>query len=228
MGLAESSFEPARTDIHDIESLQRGARNFVQNCVACHSARYVRWSQLTEDLALPAAELQTFLAPTGAKPHDTIAGLMPAEQAVMMLGVEPPDLSLMARARGVDYLYAFLRSFYSDPTRRTGVNNLVQPYTAMPHVLAPLQGMPRPKTVEVTRNGKVSTRVIGIVTGTPGSMPPQEFDRFVRDTVNFLDYMSQPVKARRERLGWWMVPLLLLLWLLTYLLKREYWKDIPS
>ena len=220
------SFEPAGTDVHDGESLQRGARNFIQYCLACHSARYVRWSQLAEDLALPAEELQTFLAMTGSKPHDTIRSPMPAEQAVMMLGVEPPDLSLMARARGVDHLYAFLRSFYADPTRRTGVNNLVLPYTAMPQVLGALQGMQLPRTEEVVRNGKPVTRVTGIVAGTPGTMSPAEFDGFVRDTVNFLDYMSEPVKARRERLGRWMVPLMLLFWLLAYLLKREYWKDI--
>ncbi len=227
-GLAATTLQldRANVDIHDTASLQRGASNFVTYCLACHAAKYVRWNRVAADLDIEAETLEQYLAPSGSKPHDTISSLMPADQAVAMLGVEPPDLSLIARSRGVDYLYTFLRSYYSDTARRSGTNNLVLPYTAMPHVLAGLQGMPQPKVVDAVQAGKSVKRVVGTVEGTPGTMTKAEFDGFVRDTVNFLDYIGEPIKAKRQSMGVWVVVSALVFWLMTYLLKREYWKGL--
>ena len=218
--------EDAGTDIHNAASLQRGARNFVNYCLGCHSARYVRWNRVGADLGIGEAEMQMHLMPAGAKPFDTMTSAMPPAQATQWFGVAPPDLSLIARSRGVDYLYTFLRSYYGDPARPTGVNNLVLPNTAMPHVLAHLQGVPAAKVELVTREGVTEQHIVGLGEGTPGELSAAEYDEFVRDTVNFLDYIGEPVKAKRESLGIWVVLFLLVFWLMTWLLKKEYWKDI--
>jgi ubiquinol-cytochrome c reductase cytochrome c1 subunit len=218
--------DAAGTDIHNTASLQRGARNFVNYCLGCHSARYVRWNRVAADLGITESDLQQHLMLTGGKPYDTIVSAMPAEQAKEWFGNSPPDLSLIARSRGLDYLYTFLRSYYADPSRPTGVNNLVLPNSAMPHVLAGLQGVRLARVEQVSHEGRTEEHVVGLVDGTPGELSGPEYDEFVRDTVNFLDYMSEPIKARRESLGVWVVLFLLVFWLLTYFLKKEYWKDI--
>jgi ubiquinol-cytochrome c reductase cytochrome c1 subunit len=216
----------AATDIHNTASLQRGARNFANYCAGCHSAKYVRWNRLAADLGIGEEELQQYLLPAGAKPHDTIHTAMPASQAKEWFGNAPPDLSLVARSRGVDYLYTFLRSYYADGSRPTGVNNLVLPNTAMPHVLAHLQGVKVARVELVTRDTVTEEHIVGLADGTPGELTPEEFDEFVRDTVNFMDYMGEPVKAKRQSMGVWVVLFLLVFWFMTYLLKKEYWKDV--
>ena len=133
--------DPADADVSNLASLQRGARNFVNYCLGCHSAKYMRYSQLATDLALTEDELQQNLMFTGERIYDTMDSAMPAEKARAWFGNAPPDLSLIIRSRGSDYVYTFLRSFYADPSRPTGVNNAVLPGTAMPHVLAGLQGL---------------------------------------------------------------------------------------
>jgi ubiquinol-cytochrome c reductase cytochrome c1 subunit len=216
----------AETDIHNVASLQRGARNFVNYCLGCHSAKYVRWNRVAADLDIGEADLQQYLMLTGGKPYDTMVSAMPAAQARDWFGNAAPDLSLIARSRGVNYLYTFLRTFYADPSRPTGVNNLVLPNTAMPHVLAGLQGVRAARVELVTREGRTEEHVTGLVDGTPGELSAADYDEFVRDTVNFLDYIGEPIKAKRQSLGIWVVLFLLVFWLLTYLLKKEYWKDI--
>ena len=218
--------DDAGTDIHNSASLRRGARNFVEYCLGCHSAQYVRWNRIAADLGITEEDLEAHLMLAGAKPFDTLVSAMPAAQATEWFGNAPPDLSLIARSRGTDYVYTFLRSYYADPARPTGVNNLVLPNTAMPHVLAGLQGVKSPKVELVTREGKAESHITGLVEGTPGQLSEAEFDEFVRDTVNFLDYMGEPVKAKREKMGVWVVLFLLVFWLLTYFLKKEYWKDV--
>jgi ubiquinol-cytochrome c reductase cytochrome c1 subunit len=152
---------------------------------------------------------------------------MPAAQAAEWFGKAPPDLSLIARSRGVDYLSAFLHGFYADPSRPTGVNNTVLANTAMPHVLAGLQGLQEAEYELVTlEGGATEQRLVGFKLDAPGELTPAEYDGFVRDTVNFLDYMGEPVKAKRERLGVWVVLFLLVLFLLAWLQKKEYWKDV--
>jgi len=216
----------ADVDISNTASLQRGARNYVSYCLGCHSAKYVRWNRVAADLGIDEKDLEQHLLPAGAKAFDTMQSAMPAAQATAWFGVAPPDLSLIARSRGVDYLYTFLRTFYADPARPTGVNNLVLPNTAMPHVLAPVQGVKVARIELVTRDGKTEEHIAGLAEGTPGELSEAEYDEFVRDTVNFLDYMGEPIKAKRQSMGVWVVLFLLVFWFMTYLLKKEYWKDI--
>jgi len=218
--------EHAGTDIHNTASLQRGARNFAGYCLGCHSAKYVRWNRVAADLGIGEKELAQYLLPAGAKPHDTMHSAMPASQAKEWFGNAPPDLSLIARSRGVDYVYTFLHSYYADPARPTGVNNLVLPNTAMPHVLAGLQGVKAARIELATREGMTESHIVGLTEGTAGELSEAEFDEFVRDTVNFLDYIGEPVKAKRQSMGVWVVLFLLVFWFMTYLLKKEYWKDV--
>ncbi|MFZ9086221.1 MAG: cytochrome c1 [Steroidobacteraceae bacterium] len=227
MAAGGGSYPDAGTDIHDTPSLQRGARNFANYCMGCHSAEYMRWNRLAADLGISDQVLEENLMLAGGKPHDVILSAMPAAQAAEWFGKAPPDLSLIARSRGVDYLSAFLHGFYADPSRPTGVNNTVLANTAMPHVLVGLQGLQEAEYELVTRaDGATEQRLVGFKLDAPGELTPAEYDGFVRDTVNFLDYMGEPVKAKRERLGVWVVLFLLVLFLLAWLQKKEYWKDV--
>jgi len=220
--------QEAGTDVGNLASLQRGARNFVNYCLGCHSAKYMRYSQLAEDLALTEPELRASLMFTGTRVYDTMDSAMSAEQGRQWFGNAPPDLSLIARSRGPDYVYTFLRSFYEDPSRPTGVNNAVLPGTAMPHVLAPLQGLQQPR-FETTKgeDGKEVQHLVGLEPGSvPGDLPAAAFDSFVRDTVAFLEYVSEPSKARRQALGVWVILFLLMFTTFAWFLYKEYWKDV--
>jgi len=219
--------QEAGTDVGNLASLQRGARNFVNYCLGCHSLKYMRYSQVGEDLALTEDDLRANLMFTGTRVFDPMMSAMSAEQGRQWFGNAPPDLSLIARSRGPDYVYTFLRSFYEDPSRPTGVNNAVLPGTAMPHVLAPLQGVQRPRFETVSVNGKDVQHLAGFEPGiAPGDMPAAAFDSFVRDTVAFLEYVAEPHKARREALGVWVVLFLLMFAAFAWFLYKEYWKDV--
>lgn len=222
----EMEFEPAGNDIHNVASLQRGARNFMNYCSGCHSAQYVRYNRMADDLGIPEEVLKANLMFTGERPFDTIKSAMSPEEARQWFGNAPPDLSLIARSRGPDYLYAFLRSFYVDPSRPVGTNNLVLPGTAMPHVLASLQGLQQ-AVFKQEQHGGSSTQVFEkFELAAPGTLKPAEYDEFVRDTVNFLEYIGEPVQAKRQQLGVWVILFLLLFTAFSYLLYREYWKDV--
>jgi ubiquinol-cytochrome c reductase cytochrome c1 subunit len=222
-----AELEPANTDIHNTASLQRGARNFVNYCMGCHSAKYLRWTRLAQDLEIPMDEVERNLMFAGGSEHSTLLSAMPAADAKRWFGNAPPDLSLIARSRGTDYLYSFLRSYYADPSRPTGTNNLVLPGTAMPHVLAPLQGLQQARfELRAGADGATVKHIAGLEPGEPGELTAGQYDEFVRDTVNFLDYVGEPIKAQRENLGVWVILFLLLLFALSYLLKQEYWKDV--
>ena len=221
----------AANDVSDIPSVQRGARNFVSYCLGCHSLKYERWSRLAQDLGVPPRLLEQDLLPPGDKPAQYILTSMPAADAEAWFGKTPPDLTLMARARGQDYLYQFLRTFYVDPASQTGANNLRLPATAMPHVLSELEGLKRavyrqaagtPEGGQVTR-APVFDHFEQIA---PGRLSAAEYDGFVRDTVNFLDYVSEPTQTARRALGVWVVLFLLVFTWLAWLVKREYWKDV--
>lgn len=218
-------------DVANTASVQRGARNFVNYCLGCHSLKYERWARLGQDLAIPDAVLQKDLVPVGDKPTQYILTSMPAADAEAWFGKTPPDLSLMARARGPDYIYRFLKTFYIDPTRQTGANNLQLPTTAMPHVLSELEGVKRAvyKNVEKKgEDGKVSTEQVfdHFETVAPGRLNADEYDDFVRDTVNFLAYVGEPTQLARHAVGVWVVLFLLVFTWLAWLMKREYWKDV--
>lgn len=219
--------QKAGTDVASLASLQHGARNFVNYCLGCHSLQYMRYSQIGDDLALTEQDLRDNLMFTGERVYDPMRSSMPPEQARIWFGNAPPDLSLIARSRGVDYVYTFLKSFYADPTRPTGANNAVLPNTVMPDVLAALQGEQRARHEERPGpDGKAVQHLVALEPGAPGEMTAEDFDDFVRDTVAFLEYVSEPAKAERMSLGVWVVLFLLMFTGFAYLLYKEYWKDV--
>jgi ubiquinol-cytochrome c reductase cytochrome c1 subunit len=223
----EAQLMPAGNDIHNVASLQRGARNFMNYCSGCHSAQFVRYNRIAADLQIPESELKANLMFTGGRPFDTIRTSMNAEDARRWFGNAPPDLSLIARSRGTDYLYTFLKTFYADPTKPMGTNNLVLPGTAMPHVLAPLQGLQVAEFESVQHGGGATSEEFRqFQLAQKGALTPAEYEGFVRDTVNFLEYIGEPVQAKRQRLGVWVILFLLLFTVLAWLLKKEYWKDV--
>jgi ubiquinol-cytochrome c reductase cytochrome c1 subunit len=215
----------AGTDIKNAESLQRGARNFMNYCSGCHSLTYLRYNRMATDLKIPESELPALMFTSG-KVFDTINSAMPKDSEAWF-GKQPPDLSLMARARGTDYIYSFLKGFYADKTRPWGVNNLYLPSAAMPHVLQTLQGLQKPVFKnEPDAHGSARMVLVGVDSMTPGAMKPEEYDQFVRDIANFLDYAGEPVKEKRQSMGVYVMLFLLVFFVFAYLLKKEYWKDV--
>ena len=226
MGLAgaaaaqhEAALDAANTNVANTASLQRGAKYFVNYCLGCHSAPDGRYNRLAEDEQLSEQQLTDNLMFTGEQVFDTMANAMRPEDSERWFGISPPDLSLIARSRGTDYIYTFLRSFYVDPTSPTGVDNVVLPGTAMPHVLWQLQGTQR----AVFGGEDVLERLEPV---RPGELSSAEFDDVVRDIVNFLDYISEPIKRERQQLGIRVIGFLLVFLLIAYMLKKEIWKDV--
>lgn len=217
---------PSGTDIKNTESLQRGARNFMNYCSGCHSLKYLRYNRMAADLKIPEQELAGNLMFTSEKVFDTINSAMPKDSEGWF-GKQPPDLSLVARARGVDYLYSYMKGFYVDKTRPWGVNNLYLPSAAMPDVLAQLHGLQKPVFKnEPDEHGSARMVLVGVDAMTPGALKPEEYDQFVRDIANFLDYAGEPVKDKRQTMGVFVTLFLLVFFVFAYLLKKEYWKDV--
>jgi len=216
----------ADIDISNTESLQRGARDFMNYCSGCHSMKYLRYNRMAEDLKIPQAELEHNLMFTTEKASDGINSAMPADAATWF-GKLPPDLSLMGRERGADYIYSYLKGFYVDKARPWGVNNLYLQGVAMPHVLWQLQGLQKP-VFKPGPDGAGGTQVelVGVEPMTAGTMKPEEYDRFVRDITNFLDYAGEPIKEKRQSMGVFVILFLLAFFAFAYLLKKEYWKDV--
>ena len=215
----------AGNEITNTASLQRGATNFVNYCLGCHSLKYMRYERMAKDLEIPLAQLRSSLIPTGALPTDYMLSTFPAADAEAWFGRAPPDLSLTARAKGTDYIYQFLKGFYVDKTRPTGTNNLALEGAAMPAVLSDLEGV---KAAVIgagvsSHGGKVVER---FETVAAGRMKPEEFDAFVRDTVNFLDYAGDPSQVQRRSIGIWVVLFLMVFTVFAWMLKKEYWKDV--
>ena len=219
-----AALQLARNDVANIASLQRGARNFVNYCSGCHSAKYVRYSRLAEDLELSEKQVTDNLMFVGERIHDTIKIGMKPEDASHWFGTTPPDLSLIARSRGADYIYSFLKSFYLDPSRPTGTNNLILPGTSMPHVLWELQGLQRAvyDGESDAEHNTVHKKFKEFELAKQGSLSPQEYDQFVRDTVNFLDYIAEPMQLERRNLGMRVLAFLIVFFLFAYFLKKEF------
>jgi len=227
---------PADVRPHDAVSLQRGAQVYVNYCMGCHSAAYMRYDRL-QDLGLTPQQIRDNLILTGAKVGDLMTIAMKPAESKEWFGTPPPDLTLIARSRssgsgsGADWLYSYLRGFYRDASRPTGWNNTVYPNVAMPHVLWQLQGE-QALTTEVvaiprgTKGEVEKHEVQKLVLVRPGAMSPAEYDRMVGDLVNFLDYVAEPSRQFRIELGIYVLVFLGLLFVLAYLLKKEYWKDV--
>lgn len=220
-----------KIDVADVVSLQAGARTFVNYCLNCHSASLVRYNTL-ERIGLTEQQIKDNLMFTADKIGEPMDVAFHKADAKAMFGVVPPDLSVIARSRGADWLYTYLRGFYRDATTPTGWNNAVFPNVGMPHVLWKLQGERVRKQVPAMRDGQPVTEHgqpvmhVSYETVTPGALSTMEYDRTVRDLVNFLVWIGEPHQSQRKQVGVWVVFALLILIAMTYALKSAYWKDI--
>lgn len=217
----------------DKASMQRGARTFVNYCMGCHAVAYSRYDRVGQDLGISDEQLlENLIFTTNKQGEQTKVGQlmtinMNAEYAEQAFGIAPPDLSLIARSRGVDWLYNYLRGFHIDETRPFGMNNGVFPNVGMPHALVDLQGLQAAKKVMKTDSeGKEHEVIVGYEIVKPGSQSKSEYDQTVYDLVAFLDYVSEPYRQTRQNVGTGVIIFLFFFLILTYLLKKEYWKDI--
>ncbi|MCZ6470857.1 MAG: cytochrome c1 [Gammaproteobacteria bacterium] len=232
---AEAIYPNDKIDIDwsDKAAMQRGARTFVNYCLSCHSAKYSRYNRVGQDLGISdELLLQSLIFTTDEKGEKTKVGAlmkttMTKQYGELAFGVAPPDLSLIARSRGVDWLYNYLRGFYVDEARQFGMNNGVFESVAMPHVLVELQGyqMAR-KEMRPDGSGGEHEVIVGFDLIKPGSLTTAEYDATVHDLVAFLDYLAEPYKQTRKNVGTGVIIFLFLLLILTYFLKKEFWKDI--
>ncbi|MDG2435358.1 MAG: cytochrome c1 [Gammaproteobacteria bacterium] len=191
-------YMPALNDVTDLKSLQRGARNFFNYCAGCHSLKYVRYNQMAKDIGISEEELNSYLIFTDSAPQDVISVNMLEEDGNRWFGKAPPDLSMITRVNSNTHIYNFLRSFYPEKGSPTGTNNRVKDGTSMPNVLSVLQD----------------------------EMNKKEFDSFVLDIVNFLDYAGEPIKAKRKSLGIWVMCFLFVFLIFSFALYKDIWKEV--
>jgi ubiquinol-cytochrome c reductase cytochrome c1 subunit len=220
LGFASSagvSLDSAPVNLHDKLSLQRGAQIFVNHCLNCHSASAMRYSRLT-DLGLTEGQIRENLMFATDRVGDTMSTVLDPKDGKAWFGVQPPDLSLVARSRGPDWLYTYLRGFYRDPAAKSGWNNTVFPNVGMPHVLWEYQGS---QIAHAAEHGAPK-----LALGEPGKLSPAEYDKFVGDLVNYLVYMGEPARAKRVQIGIVVLFFLAVFFVITVLLKKEYWKDV--
>lgn len=218
--------DKAEYDLSDKASLQRGAATFMNYCAGCHSTQYQRYNRVAADIGIPDDLMKENLVFTGAKIGDLMKSAMSEKDAARWFGAPPPDLTLVARVRGADWIYTYLRSFYVDETRPFGVNNAVFPSVGMPHVLEPLQGTPRAELETHTLDGVEMQQVVSIKSDGNGEMNNEEYDQTVLDLVNFLVYSAEPVQQERERMGFWVLGFIAIFFIFTVLLKKEFWRDV--
>ncbi|MGD2129987.1 MAG: cytochrome c1 [Lysobacterales bacterium] len=217
---SEGALEHANVNIRDTAALQRGAKLFVNYCFSCHSAKFMRYNRLAEDLGLDEDVVMNNLVFADAKIGDTMTVAMRPKDASAWFGKVPPDLSLTARSRGPDWIYSYLLNFYQDESG--GWNNTVLQNAAMPNPLWRLQGIQK---AEYTTHGEEQV-VDHLVLDQPGLQTPEEYEETVRDLVAFMDYLGEPAKLKRKSVGIWVMLFLVLFALLAYALKAEYWRDV--
>lgn len=214
----------AGTDLNDRASLQRGAQLYMNYCSGCHSLKYLRYSRMAEDLGLTEDEVMKNLNFTGAKIGEQIQVSMTEAQGNQWFGKQPPDLSLVSRVRGSDWVYTYLKSFYLDETRPLGWNNKLFPNASMPNVLWELQGL---QHAEFGKPDAIGERpVLGLTVTQAGVQDAAQFDQTARDISAFLEYAGEPAALKREKIGVWVVLFLGFLTFLFWLLKKEYWRDV--
>lgn len=224
-----ADLKKSEIDPGNINSLQRGARNFMNYCSGCHSAIYVRFNTIGKYLELSDEQLIDNLMFNAEKTFETINVSMRSGDARKWFGTLPPDMSLMGRAKGADYIFNFLKGFYIDPDSPTGVDNHVLPGTSMPHVLWELQGY-QSATYEsrTDAEGNVIQEFAGLEPVTAGLMTADEYDEFVRDTTNFLAYIAEPIRSERRKLGVWVMMFLIFFLIIASMLKKQIWKDVKK
>ncbi|HEY0664367.1 MAG TPA: cytochrome c1 [Thiobacillaceae bacterium] len=220
----EGNLQQAGTDLGDRASLQRGAQLFVNYCSGCHSLKYLRYSRMAEDLGLTEDEVQANLNLGGGKFGETFQTSLTPAHAEQWFGKMPPDLSLISRVRGSDWIYTYLKSFYLDESRPLGWNNTLFPNASMPNPLWQMQGLQHPVYGEKDASGEAP--VEKLVLKHPGTLDAEAFDRSVRDITAFLEYAGEPAAIKRQGLGVWVILFLAAFTFLAWLLKKEYWRDV--
>ena len=215
----------AGNDLSDRASLQRGAQLYMNYCAGCHSLKYMRYSRMAEDLGLTEDEVMKNLNFTGAKFGEQVQVSMPAAGGEKWFGKMPPDLSLISRVRGSNWIYTYLKSFYLDESRPLGWNNKLFPNASMPNPLWELQGLQHAEFGPVDP-ATGERHVEGLKVAQAGRQSAQEFDQTARDITNFLEYVGEPAALKRQSVGVWVILFLAALTFLAYLLKQEYWKDV--
>jgi ubiquinol-cytochrome c reductase cytochrome c1 subunit len=209
-----ANLDHANNDLTDKESLKNGFKTYINYCLGCHQLGYQRYNRTFKDLGIEEADGVKNYMYTGEKAGDHITNTMPTKEAAKWFGTAPPDLTLEARLRSPDWIYTYLRSFYMDSNRPFGVNNKVFKDVGMPHVLQDLQGVS-----SMDEDGNI-TPAMG------GSLTTEEYDIVVRDLTNFLEYVGEPSKLEREAMGYNVLIFLFIFFILSYFLKKEYWKDV--
>ena len=215
----------AGNDLSDRASLQRGAQLYMNYCAGCHSLKYMRYSRMAEDLGLTEDEVMKNLNFTGAKFGEQVQVSMPAAGGEKWFGKMPPDLSVISRVRGSDWIYTYLKSFYLDESRPLGWNNKLFPNASMPNPLWELLGLQHAEFGPVDP-ATGERHVEGLKVAQAGRQSAQEFDQTARDITNFLEYVGEPAALKRQSVGVWVILFLAALTFLAYLLKQEYWKDV--
>ena len=253
-GMASSGgpeLEQANIDLGNHASIQRGAKLFVNYCMGCHSAKYVRYKLFTE-VGLTEDDIKENLMFTDGKIGDLMKIAMPEDDAAKWFGAPAPDLTLVARIRhgGADWIYSYLKGFYTDPSRPMGVNNTVFPNVGMPHVLWEMQGVQSPvyryeaqhdghsvaefeteaeAAAYVQEHGeayRIEKVVDHLEMAQPGSLTTEEYDQVARDLATYLAYISEPMKLERQSMGVWAMLFLIVFSVIAYLMKKEWWKDV--
>ena len=222
-GGGNENLDSAYINLSDKVSLRNGAHTFVNYCLSCHEASYMRYERMADDLGIDRETLKRDMMFAADKPGELMTVNMSDEDAKAWFGVVPPDLSLTARSRGPDWIYTYLRGFYRDEATSTGWNNTLYPNVAMPHVLYQWEGM-RKANFETSSDG--AKVLAGYDQLSPGTMSAQEYDSAIRDLTNFMVYLAEPAKLVRYRIGFWVMVFMLVFVGLSYLLKKEYWRDV--
>ncbi len=213
---------PANVDVDDMASLQRGAKVFTDYCLSCHSAKFVRFNRVATDLGMTESEVMDNLNHLGVKFGGTMTATMTEEYSKEAFGAVPPDLSLVARSRGVDWLYTYLTGFYADSAKTTGHNNVIFKDVGMPNIFWKQEGVKKP-VYEEHDGTKV---LVGVEMVEKGTMAPEEFDTMIRDLVAFLSYIGEPNQSYRKSLGIYVLVFLIIFFGFAYAMKKDYWKDV--
>ncbi|MCL1077405.1 cytochrome c1 [Parashewanella spongiae] len=214
--------EQANIDLTDKASLERGLDSFQKYCSGCHSTKYQRYERVATDLGISLDDMRTKYIHNGAKVGELMTNSIPQKEAAKWFGATPPDLTLAARVRGEDWLYTYLKGFYKDTSRPFGVNNSIFPSVGMPHVMQELQGIQE----QVCSEDEQGHKTCKLTEAKGGTLSAEEYDQTVRDITGFLVYSGDPVRLERESLGWYVLGFLFIFFIISYFLKKEYWRDV--